>query len=349
MFFEELRISDFRCFKQAQLKPDLQLNVITGANGSGKTSLLEALYFLSRADSFRRGRRQRIIRNGANQFTVFARFHNREGSGSAGVESSGDESRLRLNGNDSAVQPQLRALPVLHVDPSLHELLDDGPEYRRRFLDWAVFHVEPQFIDVWRRYKRALQQRNHVLRNKGVEKGIAAWEPELASSGERLHAFRLSLFERLIERLPEELPDSLKAVACQYAQGWPADRTLLEALAEQRGSDREMGFTQRGPHRADMRFRLAEVSLTERASRGQQKLVALGLHLAVAAILKNEVEPPVLLIDDLAAELDTQSRQWMLARLSDCGMQVFLTFLDAAQTPANARMFHVEHGVIRGE
>lgn len=346
MRLTQLRIHDFRCLKAVEFEPAAGLNSIGGGNGSGKTSLLEALYFLSRADSFRSGRRERLIRDGAEALTVFARLASASGQQTAGIEHRAESTRQHVDGREVAVSELVRTLPVLFVDPALHELLEEGPAYRRRFLDWGVFHVEHSFFDHWRRYRRALQQRNHALRSGLDDRAVAAWEPELAQTGEALDQLREAQIERLRPHLGAELPQGLQSVTVSYLRGWSQESSLAEALAESRGRDREAGHTQRGPHRADLRVRVDDQAVPERASRGEQKIITLALHLAQARTLIAAAKPPVLLVDDLAAELGPDYRNWLCERLQASGLQGFLTFLDPAQAPPESRMFHVEHGVL---
>lgn len=350
MRISTLRVSNFRCIEAANIELAPQLNAICGSNGSGKTSLIEAAYFLTRADSFRPGRRQRLIRDGSSQASIFAKLASQTNpQHRLGVDIGQPEetARIRHNGETLKVHELVRLLPVLFVDPVLHQLLEEGPAHRRRFLDWGVFHVEHAFFDAWRRYRRALQQRNRALRAGAGNASIEAWEPELISTAGIIDELRHRQMERLCQIMPDLLPENLRQTQFEYRPGWAQGMSFAQALQASRERDREAGFTQRGPHRADLRILLQGHPVPERASRGEQKVITIAMHLAQARSLKHSGQNCLLLIDDLAAELGLHYQRWLEDCLRAAECQCLLSFLDPSRAPADARMFHVEHGVVK--
>ncbi len=353
MHLTELRVQNFRCLRALQLEPGPGLNLILGENGSGKSSLLEAIYFLARADSFRHGTRARLIRDDADELAVFGRLREDDGSPlTAGVAYANETARIKLGSAEGATVLELvRALPVQLIDPRLHQLLEEGPAWRRRFLDWGVFHVEQGFYEVWRRYRRALMQRNQALRQQLSDGAVNAWNVELAATGEQVDAFRRRHAELLRGRMLGLLKPELGLVEAQYYGGWPQGAALAETLSGGTPRDREAGYTVAGPHRADLRVRLKGAPVPERASRGEQKLVTMALLLSQAReVYAATGRRPILLIDDLAAELGPHYRLWLLRQIDTLGMQAFLTFLEDRDIPyrdVKHRLFHVEHGQLR--
>ncbi len=349
MRLTELRLQNFRCLESVQLEPGPGLNFVVGDNGSGKSSLLEAIYFLSRADSFRHGSRTRLIRDGAAELAVFGRLSDEGGTPfTAGVAYATETARIKLGPSEGATVLELvRALPVQLLDPRLQQLLEEGPAWRRRFLDWGVFHVEHGFYEAWRRYRRALLQRNRALRAGLTDAAVNAWNPELVAAGGEVDAHRRQHAAALREALPALLPPELGAVELQYHAGWAHDQGLADSLARHLASDRQAGHTASGPHRADLRVRFEGLPVAQRASRGEQKLLTVALFLAQAQVVQAAGKRPVLLIDDLAAELGADYRAWVLRQLAALDLQAFLSFLTAAEIGAAAqsgRMFHVEQG-----
>ncbi len=353
MQLTELRIHNFRCMESAQLEPGPGLNLIVGENGSGKSSLLEAIYFLARADSFRHGTRARLVRDGAEQLTVFGRLTDDGGTPtSAGVSYTDQTARIKLGTTEGAtVLDLVRALPIQLIDPRLQQLLEEGPMWRRRFLDWGVFHVEQSFYEAWRRYRRALLQRNQALRQGLPDGAVNAWNPELAAAGGEVDVCRRRHAERLREQVVALLEPEVGAVEVQYHAGWAQGVELGQAIAAHIARDRDAGHTGVGPHRADLRIKLQGVPVPERASRGEQKLVTAALLLAQAREVQSATaRRPIFLIDDLAAELGPQYREWLLRHIEQLGMQAFLTFLQERDIPHRGpeqSMFHVEHGQVR--
>lgn len=352
MSLSDLRIHNFRCISAAQLAPAPGLNLVTGDNASGKSSLLEAIYFLGRAQSFRGTPSDRLIRSGERELTVFGRQCTGAGADlPLGVQRSERQSRIRIGTRENASIVELVSqFPVQVIDPGLQQLLEEGPEQRRRYLDWGVFHVEQAFYPAWLRYQRALRQRNRALRAQAPDAQVIAWDAELAQHGECLHLARLRYLTTLRPVLDALMSTLFGAttVTLEYQAGWAGPGSLREALAAALAGDREQGYTHVGPHRADLRVRLQGQLARRRASRGEQKLISAGLLLAQAELLRQQCQrQPVLLIDDLAAELDARSRSRLFAAIQAQGAQAFLSFLEPGQIPekqAAGAMFHVEHG-----
>jgi len=344
-------ISDFRCIESARLELTPGSNLIYGPNGSGKTSLLEAIGFLSRGRSFRGTRTDGLVRHGAGHFTVAAIVECGDRQHRLGIEAGRGHLSIRVDrqpANSLAALAEKLAVQV--IDPEIHRLVSDGPEVRRRFLDYGVFHVEHGFLDAWRRYRRALRQRNAALREGLGDQAVKAWEPEVVAAGETVDGLRrnhvAALSEAFVELGERLLGDS---VACEYRPGWSEGDGLEAALLAVRERDREQGTTTVGPHRADLRLVYRERSARQQVSRGQQKLFGAALVLAQTRLMAERLgEPPVLLVDDPAAELDGSS----LAGLMDCVLgtdsQLVVTALteDAVSLPDTTRVFHVEHGEV---
>src|SRR5262245_13573074 len=176
MSLAELRIENLRCVESAALEFSPELTLITGENGAGKTSILEAVFLLGRGRSFRTRTNERLIRHGQSALTVFGRTHSDPPS-AAGIEVSTEGTRARINGRNAESLLELSGiLPVQVIDPEIHKLIEQGPERRRRWLDWLVFHVEPNFVGHWSRYQRALKQRNAAL--KAGARDVAVWDPQ---------------------------------------------------------------------------------------------------------------------------------------------------------------------------
>jgi DNA replication and repair protein RecF len=353
MRVEALRIDGLRNLAGVSISPAPGLNLLTGRNGAGKTSVLEALHLLAHGRSFRTAQLDALVGHGATGFSVYARLDGEQKPRSLGLLRQQDGWQMAHDGQPVATLLEfVSALAVVSMDPECHALISGPAESRRRFLDWLLFHVEPDFLPVWRRYLRALRQRNAALRAGGPERAVAAWEPELATTGEAINAYRSALVAPLasaaramMDRMQGELP----AFDVRFRPGWTQEATLLDALMTGRGADRERGFTQRGPHRADWRL-VFDTDLDQRQlSRGQAKLVALCCLAAQAELYRDRARKwPVLAFDDLASELDAERQQTVLSWAAEAGAQVFIT---GTAPPAGwvdlngpAGMFHVEQG-----
>lgn len=351
MRIEALALSGWRNLDSQRWEPGPGFNALVGANGAGKSNLVEAVHLLGHGRSFRTSDLEGLVRRGHDGFVLQANV--REASGSSrhvGMGRGTEGWELRVDDRSVPTLVEfVRQLPVVTMDPESHRLVTGPAEERRRFLDWLLFHVEPTFLGIWRRYLRALRQRNAALRSGGVL--AEAWEHELAVQGSRIDEARRRQLEavqpRMLRILGELLP-GLAASGVRFRAGWPAGLTLAQALADGRISDRQRGFTQRGPHRSDWRLVLGEDVVAP--SRGQAKLAALACQLAQAECFREAVGHwPLLCCDDLAAELDPARQGLLLGWLAATGSQVLVT--GTARDPrweahAGARLFHVEQGRI---
>src|SRR3984957_7594089 len=193
-----VQVTDFRCLQSAVLDLDPRFTLISGPNGSGKTSLLEAIYVLGRGRSFRTRRLEHLIRQGASQFVVFGEVDTADRRIPVGVEGSASGIRARIAGAAVGTLAELAlALPVQIIDPEVHGLIEDGPNRRRRFLDWGVFHGEQSFVGNWQRYRQGLKQGNATLKSGQAPAAVAAWDGDLLRYGQLLTGARSDYVARL--------------------------------------------------------------------------------------------------------------------------------------------------------
>lgn len=346
MSLAELRIENLRCIESAALEFSPELNLIAGENGAGKTSILEAIFLLGRGRSFRTRTSERLIRHGQAALTVFGRTDDVPPQ-AAGIEVSRDGTRARINGENAQTLLDLSGVvPVQAIDPEIHKLIEQGPERRRRWLDWLVFHVEPSFAGHWARYQRGLKQRNAAL--KARQRDVSLWDQVLVEHGEAISAARQKALDRLepyLERLFAAF-SGLEMIVGFHA-GWGHDYTLADALRINADRDRERGTTTSGPHRADVTLRTKGRTARETLSRGQQKLTAVAMIISQLRLLQDEKGTrALLLLDDPAAELDEKNLQRLFAELSSLRCQMIATSLtpETALFQAPKATFHVEQG-----
>jgi DNA replication and repair protein RecF len=343
--------TDFRCLQSAALELDPRFNLIAGPNASGKTSLLEAMAYLGRGRSFRGAPPQNLIRHGAAEFVLFGKAERSGREVPVGVRNSREGLEIHIDGDKAQGAADLaEVLPLQIVDPDVHNLVAGGPEGRRRYLDWIVFHVEHGYLDDWRRFRRTLKQRNAALKDNASSDELAGWDRELQRTGaavDRARQGAIEIVRPAIQALGAALLGS--DVDIEYHRGWSADKSLGEALAGGRERDRSLGSTQAGPQRADLRLAYDERQARRLVSRGQQKLLACALILAATDIVQVHLEQRLLLLlDDPAAELDRASLARLMASVVALDCQVVATSLDPAIPlfPEVPRMFHVEHGAL---
>ena len=307
MTLRRVQVTDFRCLHRADLEFDPNFTLISGPNASGKTSLLEAMYVLGRGRSFRTRRLEPLIRTGAERMMVVGEAELPERRVTLGVEGSPDGLRARVGGERVASLAELAwVLPVQVIDPEIHHLIEEGPNRRRRFLDWGVFHVEHSFVEHWQHYQQALRQRNAALKSRQGRAAVTVWDLELVRYGELITEARRRYVEQLVPVAVSVAARLLGLdLALAYRPGWAADADLRTALEGSCPRDQDLGATQVGPHRADLAIRLQGAAVRGRVSRGQQKLLAAVLLLSQIKLFPADSRTrPTLLLDDPAAELD---------------------------------------------
>lgn len=354
MRIDRLRAKDVRNLRDVELQPAAGLNLISGVNAAGKTALLEAMHLLARARSFRTPRAEEVVHHQSASLQVTARIHHgTDGSLETGIERGEGRWLLRYGGEPvKSISAHARKFPMVLVTPDSQQLFLGGPKLRRHWLDWAMFHVELGYVELWRGYHRALRQRNHLLKRAAREQELEVWEELMASSGEALGAARRRYVQRLEETLAELCRNGWQCgrPGIHLEQGWEEHGQLREQLARTRRVDSQMGHTACGPHRADIAFRIDESEVAARCSRGQSKEFILLLMLAQAGVIAASIEEePLLLIDDFAAEMDRAAQERLLALLRGWHGQVFLTCVQAGEEwslPEGAARFHVEHGAV---
>jgi DNA replication and repair protein RecF len=351
----KITIRNFRNIAEINLILSQKYNVFFGGNGSGKTSILEAVYYLGVGRSFRSHVLQRIVKQGTDFFTLFGEIQREDEVIPLGIERFNDgDCKIRVAGEDlKSLVDLVKIFPVILMSQDGFELFSGGAKQRRKFIDWGLFHVEPAFMPSWKKANRALLQRNALLKTMRSVDDIRIWNNELVAAGVILHGFR----ERYVADLLPIAANLIKVlvgdfdISLNYCPGWNISKDLSDILAENLNSDRKTGFTQYGPHRADLKFQINNVPVQHVLSRGQQKLLFFALHLAQGILLAEKTNKQcVYLIDDLAAELDAERKRIMINVLDGLGAQVFLTSLgemDLRQlSQESVKLFHVEQGAI---
>lgn len=354
----QLQANNLRNLSNISLDLDPGLNLFCGLNGSGKTSLLESVYYLGTGRSFRGTQIDPIIQRGEASCLVTGTVLTKdEQTIRLGVQRDEAGRRLiRVDGETRRHASDLaRYLPTLLLGPSTVELLTGSPGLRRNFLNWGVFHVKPQFSILWREGLRALRQRNAVLRDGGSVEELEVWTKSLADVGNQIHQARLDYFELFLPLFSDtyRFLMQLEGVKCSYRRGWDQEKSLLDVFNDQLGSDRQRRFTQSGYQRAELRLTIEGSPVAQICSRGELKLLSWAMVLAQGLVLsQKERSNAIFLVDDLAAELDGRHQGAIAQLLIQQGGQVLVTGTDSKRLKGlwgkvSRKLFHVEQGEIR--
>lgn len=364
MSLTRLQINNVRNLKQVTLQDLARVNVFFGSNGSGKTSVLEAVHLLGMARSFRGSSVKSLITHGQASCVAFGMASplTSHGAGvSLGVRRGvAGEALLKVAGSPvKSVARLVEHLPLQVINADSFELLTGAPGARRRYLDWGVFHVEHRFLEQWQRFQRCIKQRNKLLRHGKIrEQELSVWTRDLATAGAAIGDYRRAYFKLLVPRFTDivkQLVPSLgDGLELRYQQGWDRQSTYEAALQGSISSDIEQGYTHVGPQRADIRVLIDGRLAADTLSRGQQKLVVCGLKLAQGQLMSEQGKGScTYLVDDLPSELDLEHSRQVCELLASMKAQVFITCVDQAdivsvwpEETSDMAMFHVEHGTV---
>lgn len=371
-----LQTEHFRNLAPETVSFSPSFNLLYGANGSGKTSVLEAIAYLGLGRSFRVSRHQAVVSHGQSRFTVFGgldRGADNESGSEVGKglahrigisrDVSVKETSLRVDGESvRSLSAMAKHLPVSVIDPGVFDIVAGGPGKRRQFLDWLVFHVEPSFASIWQQCQRVTSQRNQTLRNGRMDESLLrVWDGQYAALSERLSDSREATFDRFknaFERLVEQVDVPwTRGLKMEFFPGWDRTQALTEILRSHREQELKMGHTLYGPNRADIRLKLQGRPVAETFSRGQQKTLVILMKIAQGMVLSEMGRQVTFLLDDINAELDVGHRAMLAQKLRALGSQVFITSIEhpdpqslwGTEDTPDYRMFHVEHGKLTEE
>lgn len=322
---KRIHLENIRNIVSHTFECDPKLNLFVGPNGAGKTSMLEGIHFLSLGRSFRTHIFKKVIKHGSPYLLVQADLQSND---SVGIQKFMDSNvSIRKNGaNLESIAELSLILPAQVIDPEAFRLMQDGPQSRRTFFDWGVYQMFPNFFGHWRDYQKLLKQRNAALRSQLSYDMVTVWDPQLIRAALSLDELRRSYLEQFVPVFNKYFKQLLPNVDIHldYSQGWSSGGQLAEILHDRVLKDMELGYTVAGPHRYDVRIKADDGMAADIFSRGQQKLTVIAMKLAQASLCSRE-KTMVLLLDDIAAELDADRRAHLASLLQDIDCQCFIT------------------------
>jgi len=364
MKLTHLEVTDHRNLPGAVLEPDENLTVLCGANGQGKTNLLEAIWLLTGGKSFRGSKDNELIRRGCDFSVIEGRFETQDSEKeirlTVGSRQSAKPGRTaRLNGADRGRAASLAGtFTAVVFEPNHLSLVKGGPEGRRRFMDAAICQSFPGYLASLRRYMRLTAQKNALLKAYEITPDagslLETYNDQMAVYGgdviERRRQF-LNTLAPLAAANYREISHESETLELEYLSCIPSDKTAVDALRTAlqaaQGQEVRAGFCLTGPHREDIEIKINGEAGRIYGSQGQQRSAVLAMKLAEATVAEDILgEHPVMLLDDVLSELDDERQTYLLTRIGE--HQTFVTTCDtAAFSRTNGKIILVENGTVR--
>jgi len=350
MVIQKLEVRRFRNLSHVMIDPHSKLNIIYGGNGSGKTSLLEAIYYLSRGRSFRTFKLNHIIQDQQPSFSIMTDVSclpmmvERRVNGSY---------RLQIGGNQvSSIADLTKMLPIQLINVDTYSLIQGSPRFRRQYIDWGVFHLEHSFFSIWKDMKRILKQRNLAIKQHDRIFEVTLWDKifiDTAMAISRLRYHYINQLKSFLSFFFEKI-SHFGSFFLDYYHGWPKKENLISVFKSSLTHDLNCGYTRYGPHRADLLMTVDKIAIKDRLSRGQQKLFIYAMLFAQGNLFFSQKEKScIYLIDDLSVELDQKKESLLFLFLKKLNAQVFMTTtskksLTFLMNHYPTKMFHMEQG-----
>lgn len=333
MKVEELNLRNFRNIEALSFRPAGGVNLITGDNAQGKTNLMEAVWLCTGCKSFRNTSDREMVRFGQKQAKIDLAYTDRKNSGQIEIEIE----KNRKASLDASPLPSPSKLigefTAVVFSPKQLNLIQKGPEERRHFLDTTLCFIKPAYASVISNYRKLLVHRNILLRNPqnfGQEELLDAIEESMDPWVRIMIQQRGKYIEKIQEYASEfyaEMTENTEKLTIRYCPGVPENEIFHEILAKRRKTDRENGYTGKGPQRDDFQMEINGHSVARYGSQGQQRSAAIALKLAEAEIItKRTGSSPVILLDDVMSELDAKRQKFIFESIKD--RQIFITCCD---------------------
>ena len=353
MFLKSLYLKDFRIFNERRFSFSPTCNIFYGLNGVGKTSLLEAIGYMGRGKSFRTAQSKQLIQFGKQSCKVSGQLKKMHCLHRIGVEIQHSDTRqFQLNGQMSQGFSSLATLmPLIWINPFNLHLFLATPTLRRQFMNWGIFHHFNDFYLIWRRYHKALQQRNMALKQNLSDDQIFCFNKDLIENGTALDHMQKKYVDELRPVIFADLKNFIELPfnKLHYDRGWPKNIDFSALLTQRLKNDRRIGYTQFGPHRMDVSLLIDEKKAQSFCSQGQHKLISYVFHMAQGKLFKRVHHySPIFLIDDLPSELDYHKIAAIATIFSKLYSQVFISGITQENFKGfcqvyKSELFHVKH------
>ena len=352
---EQVLIRNTRNLKELNISLHPCMNVICGGNGAGKSSLIESMYLLTTGYGVRSRSPRNMVSFGKEELSVSAKIKIGSVLKIATLQYSLKKgTQLRINDRRVVSLAEASATQASRIfHPDSHLLVSGSSLKRRQYLDWGAFHANRDFIKVWKTYTHCLKQRNFLLATRSSRKDLEMWNQSFEESAHKLDVYRQAYFNKVLKFVSALLEDISPGSELQvkYFPGWDREKDITELLYANYSQELKSGTTSIGPHRAGINITYAGKNAKNFISRGEQRWLTVVLILAqIQQFVKATDKTCLILIDDIASELDAHIYSWLLAKFMALGQQIIFTSIDESAMPvldgSSFRVFRLENGCL---
>lgn len=354
MFIKKVILENFRNYKKQEIELDDGINIIYGNNAQGKTNIIEAIFLCSLGKSFRTNKDKELINFEENEANVIIEYEREDRKGFIKSNISDKKSFYINEIKQNKISDIIGKINVIIFTPDNIEIIKDGPQKRRKFLDMMISSLRPNYIHLLNTYNKAIEQRNNYLRQIKFEGKsedlLEIWDEQLSELSSKIYEYRKKYIEKFSEKIDaihKKITKSGKLeeeLEIRYISNGKNKETFFESLKKSRKIDIKRGFTATGIHRDDFLVYINKRPVSTYGSQGQQRTAVLTLKLTELEIVKEEIgESPILLLDDFMSELDKKRRKSFLESIE--GNQVIITCTDNIDNIDNkVKRIYVESG-----
>ena len=354
MYIEKIKLQNFRNYKELELNLNKNINIIYGDNAQGKTNILEAIFLCSFGKSFRTNKEKEMIKFNEEKLNVEVFYQKKDRDGKIKIKIA-SKKQVSLNGiKIKKLSELLGNINIVIFTPDDINILRNGPENRRKFLDIMIGQLRPNYVYNLNMYLNTIKQRNNYLRqireeNKS-EDMLEIWDEKLAEHGEKIYNYRKEFIEKISDKINgihSKITDEKEILKIEYISNCKDKKEYLKLLKERRKFDIIKGFTTKGIHRDDFMIYINDKEVSTYGSQGQNRTVVLSLKLAELNVIYDEIgEYPILLLDDFMSELDETRRKNFLNNIENT--QIILTGTEKIDLlNANFNMYNVKQACVR--
>ena len=351
MYIKKISLENFRNYEKEEIELNKNINIIYGNNAQGKTNIIEAVFLCAYGKSFRAKKDSELVRFEENNAKVEIEYQkvDREGKILAQIN---DKKIFYINNvKQSKISDMVGKINIVIFTPDDIDIIKDGPQRRRKFIDMMISSLRPNYIHLLNTYNKNLEQRNNYLRQIKFEKKdpkmLDIWDEQLAIYSYKIYEYRKYFIEKISEKIQDFhnliTKRGKEDIKIKYISNSKDEKSFLENLKKSRDIDIKRGFTATGVHRDDFMIYINSKPVSIFGSQGQQRTSILTLKLCELQIVKEEInDTPILLLDDFMSELDETRRNSFLENIKE--NQVILTCTDKMDFEKNASVYFVEKG-----